>query len=238
MAKLSIITINFNDAAGLKKTMESVNNQIVCDFEHLIIDGGSTDDSLKVIEENKTNVTRWTSEPDEGIYDAQNKGISHAKGEYLLFLNAGDYLVDEFVLENVYPHLAGEALIYGDMQTCDDQGQIKHLKMHPKINKKVLFSDTIWHPSSFFKKAVFDRLGKYDLSYKIAADYEFYCRIILSFRVPKKYIPIEISVFDTTGVSSDPNRKKELIAERRRVQDTYMNPVLLFFFRLYSKLRN
>lgn len=238
MAKLSIITINYNDAAGLEKTMASVNEQIVCDFEHLIIDGGSTDESLEVIRKFSKAHTRHISEKDAGIYDAQNKGIALAKGDYLIFLNAGDRFVDPYVLENVYPALAGEALIYGDMQTCDADGQIKHLKMHSKINVKVLFADTIWHPVSFFKRSVFERLGKYDLSYKIAADYEFYCRIILKYKVTKKYIPLEISIFDTTGISSDPAKKTALLAERRRVQDSYMNPILLFFFRIYSKLRN
>ena len=238
MPKISVITINYNDAKGLLKTMLSVNKQTYADFEHLIIDGNSTDKSREIIANNKQFFTHWISESDLGIYDAQNKGVKMAHGDYCLFLNAGDYLIDENVLEQISSHLDGTDLIYGDMQTCNSDGQIAHLKMHPKINQKILFKDTIWHPVSFFKRKLFERFGNYDLQYKIVADYDLYCRLILKHHISSKYVPLEISVFDTTGISSSIEKKTQLIQERRSVQNKYMNPLLLFVFRIYSKLRN
>lgn len=238
MPKISIITINFNDAKGLLKTMLSVNEQTYSDIEHVIIDGLSSDNSLEIIEQNKMPFTRWVSEKDKGIYDAQNKGIEQTKGEYLIFLNAGDYLADKTVLQQIAPRLDGIDLLYGDMQTCDADGKIEHLKMHPRITKKVLYTDTIWHPVSFFRKALFENFGNYDLGLKIVSDYDLYCRYILKHNISTRYIPVEVAVFDTTGVSSSPEKREHLKAERRLVQNRYFNPSLLFLFRLYSKLRN
>ena len=110
--KLSIITINYNNAAGLKKTLDSVASQTCTDFEHIIVDGASTDGSVDIIREYENTLAsclsplasrlKWLSESDTGVYNAMNKGIKLAKGEYLLFLNSGDYLVEESVLDKVF----------------------------------------------------------------------------------------------------------------------------------------
>ena len=110
MTKLSIITINRNNAAGLRKTIESVVSQTYTDFEYIIIDGASTDGSVEVIKEYAEATLPcgeglgerlyWVSEPDKGIYNAMNKGILKAQGEYLLFLNSGDWLVDKDVIKS------------------------------------------------------------------------------------------------------------------------------------------
>ena len=111
--KLSIITINLNNAAGLRKTIESVVNQTFTDYEYLIIDGGSTDGSVEVIKEFADKITYWVSEPDKGIYNAMNKGILKARGEYLQFLNSGDWLVDNEVLFRVFSLNHFEDILYG-----------------------------------------------------------------------------------------------------------------------------
>ena len=108
--KLSIITINYNDATGLKKTLDSVAKQTSCNFEHIIIDGASTDGSVEIIREYESTLAsslsplasnlKWLSELDKGIYNAMNKGIKMATGDYLLFLNSGDCLVDDEVVEH------------------------------------------------------------------------------------------------------------------------------------------
>ena len=97
--KLSIITVNLNNAVGLKKTICSVINQTFLDIEYIIIDGGSLDGSLEIIKEYEKKITYWVSEPDSGIYNAMNKGIMHANGEYLQFLNSGDWLVNDSIIE-------------------------------------------------------------------------------------------------------------------------------------------
>src|ERR1700757_1115246 len=105
MPKLSIITINFNDQLGLSKTIKSVISQTISDFEFIIIDGASSDKSLDIIKHYADKISFWVSEKDNGIYDAQNKGIAKATGDYLLFLNSGDCFYNEHIVENFYSFL-------------------------------------------------------------------------------------------------------------------------------------
>jgi len=111
--KLSIITVNLNNAEGLRKTIESVVTQTFTDFEYIIIDGGSTDGSVEIIKLYADKITYWVSEPDKGIYNGMNKGIMVAKGEYCQFLNSGDWLVNENVLKEVF---ADVDIVYGDLK--------------------------------------------------------------------------------------------------------------------------
>jgi glycosyltransferase involved in cell wall biosynthesis len=114
MLKLSIITVNLNNAAGLRKTIESVRAQTFKDFEHIIIDGDSTDESVAVIKKFEDGFSYWVSEPDGGIYQGMNKGTRVAKGEYCLYLNSGDYLYNSKVLEKVFKEKFSEDLVYGN----------------------------------------------------------------------------------------------------------------------------
>lgn len=237
MHTISIITINYNDADGLRKTMRSVSSQTLAPYEHIIVDGGSTDASAEVITEERKAFTKSSSERDKGIYDAQNIGIARATGAYLLFLNSGDYLAGENVLAEMALHLGNHDLVYGDMITAEKDGTLMQRHMHEVVNEKILYADTIWHPVSFFRSELFEKFGKYDLHYKIAADYEFYCRILLKHRCTYKHVPVTVSVFDTAGVSSSAERRSQLEQERRTIQDMYIGSFRLFLFRLYSKLR-
>src|SRR5690606_27175837 len=98
--KLTVITVNLNNAQGLSKTITSVLTQTILPFEYIVIDGGSTDNSLDIIERNSAKISYWISEPDKGVYEAMNKGIKQANGDYLLFLNSGDYLINDRVIED------------------------------------------------------------------------------------------------------------------------------------------
>lgn len=111
--KLSIITINFNNEKGLKKTLESVSIQTYKNFEFIIIDGGSTDNSVNIIKEYQPIITYWLSEPDKGIYNAMNKGIAQAHGEYCIFMNSGDTFYDASTIEKSLPYLDGTAIVSG-----------------------------------------------------------------------------------------------------------------------------
>jgi len=102
MFNLSIITVNLNNEVGLSKTIESVQNQTYRDYEYIIIDGGSIDGSLNILNEYSQIFTHWVSEPDSGIYDAMNKGIKFAKGEWIIFMNSGDFFANKNVLENIF----------------------------------------------------------------------------------------------------------------------------------------
>ncbi len=238
MPRLSVITINYNNAHGLQKTIESVVSQTYSDFEFVIIDGGSTDNSTEIIKKYLHKITYWVSEKDTGIYNAQNKGITAAKGEYCLFLNSGDYLVDNNVLTNVFSCGHSFDIIYGDMQIFDKNKRIQHRRMPNRIGVKQLYADTLWHPVSFIKRKLFSMYGNYNEQFRIVADYEFFVRTIIGKKVTTKHVPIEIAFFDTSGLSSHPDKRNQLNEERRKVQNLYFNSILLLFFRLYSKIRN
>lgn len=109
--KLSIITINRNNCAGLSRTMDSVIRQTCKDFEWILIDGASTDGSVDLIRQNKQHITYWVSEPDKGIYNAMNKGLQQAHGEYCLFLNSGDWLAQNSTIAEVLPILSGDIFV-------------------------------------------------------------------------------------------------------------------------------
>ena len=122
--KISIITINFNNSKGLVQTLDSVAQQTYNNYEHIIIDGASTDGSKSIIEQYKNknpHVTYWVSEKDEGIYNAMNKGITHAQGQYLLFLNSGDY-IEPNILEQAATSLTGTDIIYGNLYFISESG--------------------------------------------------------------------------------------------------------------------
>lgn len=238
MRALSIITINLNNAPGLKKTIHSVESQLFKDYEFIIIDGGSTDESLDLIRSKNSVVDKWISEKDSGIYNAMNKGIGIATGEYLLFLNSGDYLYDGDVLQHLFRQTPEAEIFYGDMYIEDKEANLEYRMSPKKINSLHMLKDTLWHPVSFIHRMLFSTLGNYNESFKIVADYEFFMRAIVRSKVSTQYFPVPVSVFNLSGVSSGEEYRKLLLRERKEVQDIYLNPFLLFIFRIYSRLRN
>ena len=223
MPQLSIVTINFNDRDGLEKTIRSVISQTYTDFEFIIIDGGSADGSVDVIKKYSDKISCWISEKDSGIYNAQNKGIKAAKGNYCLFLNSGDQLADENILKKVFLNGLSEDIVYGDMKVDWGNRKVTLEKMHPKISLFEMFIDTIWHPSAFIKRDLFEKYGLYDESYKIVADYEFFFRVTIAHHVSTHHISKAISVFQFNGVSSKPENKSKEQEERKRVWKTYLS---------------
>jgi glycosyltransferase involved in cell wall biosynthesis len=130
LPKLSIITINYNDVLGLKRTLESVTGQIYSNFEYIVINGGSTDGSKELLEKYTDKISYWVSEPDQGIYHAMNKGIEKASGEYLLFMNSGDLFYNSGILKEVVDHISKYDLIYFDILIRD--GNKEYPKVFPK----------------------------------------------------------------------------------------------------------
>ena len=218
---LSIVTINFNDAKGLKKTMESINAQNTKDFEHIIIDGNSTDGSVEIIKSYKYNNLSYLSEQDSGIYNAMNKGIKRAKGKYVLFLNSGDYLEHNEVVTKVIPYLEKDySVLSGNIVFDEDTGH--RLREHPeKITFSYLAGNAISHPSSFIKTSLFNTYGLYDESYKIVSDWAFFLKILGLNNESFLKLPFIITVFDTKGISSNENNFENVYAERRRVLESY-----------------
>ena len=214
---LSIITINYNDAIGLQKTIISVVTQSFKDFEYLIIDGNSNDGSKTIIEKYKNNIHFAVSEPDTGIYNAMNKGITIAKGKYLLFLNSGDILNGTKALFDFVNHTNFEGdIIYGDYQFKEGS------KVYPDYLTPHFFMRTsLPHQSTFFKREVFDAMGFYDEKYKIVSDRAFYIKCFLSNQFKFRHIHYPLSVFDLSGISNDLNFKIRKEAEDEQVFKEY-----------------
>jgi len=152
--KFSIITVNYNNLEGLKKTVESVKNQTYQKFEYIVIDGGSYDGSLEFIKDNESLLDYWVSEPDSGVYQAMNKGIKKASGEYLLFLNSGDHFYNDEVLEKNHKAIKDSDIIYFDLQVVE--GDKKFIKTYPNtLSFSYFVEDTLPHPATFIKKEAF-----------------------------------------------------------------------------------
>lgn len=196
--KLSIITINLNNRDGLQKTIDSVIGQTFRDFEWIVIDGGSTDGSKELIEQYAEHFSYWVSEPDKGIYNAMNKGIKVAKGEYLQFLNSGDWLWENITLEKVFEHHIDEDIIYGN--NVEVSGNIY---FSPEILDTLHFyRSTINHQASFTKTSLFkDTL--YDEKYKVVSDWVFFMKKIVFENASYKKINIVITS-GQAGCSYDP----------------------------------
>ena len=176
--QLSIITINYNNALGLEKTMQSVNNQTWNAFEHIIVDGNSTDDSLEVIKSFNYNNLKYISEPDLGIYNAMNKGIEKATGKYLLFLNSGDLLENEKTLENVHHYFESDCSILAGNIIFEEDAKSR-LREHPEvITFSYLVGNAISHPSTFINGDLFSKYGNYDESFKVVSDWAFFVKVL------------------------------------------------------------
>ena len=222
MAKISIITINFNDKLGLDKTIKSVLNQTFTDFEFLVIDGGSTDGSTAVIEQNTSKINYWISEKDSGVYNAQNKGIKAATGDFVIFMNSGDTFVDNQVLSNVAGDLTNEFdIYYGDNFKVKADGS-KRLKTYPeKLSFSFFYGSCINHQSTFIRRNLFDKFFYYSEDLKIVSDWEFFIYAICKENIPYKYLAKTIANYDFTGISSLDKYKSKVNEERLSVMQKY-----------------
>lgn len=219
--KLSIITVNLNNREGLQKTIDSVICQTFRDFEWIVIDGGSTDGSKELIEQYSDHFAYWVSEPDKGIYNAMNKGIKVAKGEYLQFLNSGDWLYCKTTLERCLSHNFEEEIIYGDLCFCN--GDISEIYRYPQqLSLRFLYNLSLGHPASFIKKSILQKT-LYDENLKIVSDWKLFFTQAMN-NVSFGHIDEVVCCFDTTGISSADEKLVE--KERASVLNEYLNPMI------------
>ena len=252
--KLSIITINYNNVKGLRKTLASVAAQTYPNIEHIIVDGASTDGSVEVIREyeNQLHITHstihllWSSEKDNGIYDAMNRGIRKAKGEYTLMLNSGDYLVDECVLERIIPELDGTDIVQGNnVEECSGKTYRNRGYGKSDIDFFDVMKGHFLHQSSFCKRDLFERYGYFDETYKMSGDTKFFMNCLGKNDASFKYIDIDVANYNLGGISAEKTGKwAQLRAEEHaRLMKELYSPQLLHFFeandkkiRLYNRL--
>ncbi len=211
--KLSIITVNLNNKEGLQKTIDSVVSQTFKDFEWIVIDGGSTDGSKELIEKYSDYISYWVSEPDKGIYNAMNKGIRVAKGDYLHFLNSSDTYIDNNTLSKFFSNSCKSDIIFGNTLKYEGDKFTKINLKNEYITCYNLTIDTINHQCAFIKRKLFDDYGLYDESLKIVSDWKFFFDTIVIGKCSIHHVNQDIVIFDTSGISStsiDKLRKEKM----------------------------
>ena len=220
--KLSIITVNLNNLEGLKRTYDSIVCQTFTDYEWIVIDGGSTDGSREFIEEHQDKISYWCSEPDKGIYNAMNKGIIHAQGEYLNFMNSGDCLACEETLARVLVPKHTEDIIYGVTVNNHRNGSVIRNPKKEQIHWYELYPIAIHHQSAFMRKELFQKVGLYDEELKIASDARWFAMAILHHKATYKYIPVKIAIFEGGGISASAVSSEERTKQKRNICPDYI----------------
>lgn len=218
--KLSIVTINRNNAAGLEKTMRSVAAQTFKEFEYVIVDGASTDGSVDVIKRLEPEYAhlKWVSEPDSGIYNAMNKGLRMASGDYIQILNSADCLASEDVTERMLAELERQgypSILYGNMVKCFPDGHklVDKCFAGQEITMLGMFTGTLNHDPAYIRRDLFEKYGYYDESLKIVSDWKWYLQTIVIGGEKPQYVDLNVTLFDMTGVSET---NKELDKRERK----------------------
>ena len=196
----SIITINFNNCDGLRRTIESVVNQTNADYEYIVIDGGSTDGSVDVIQKYSDRISYWVSEKDDGIYNAMNKGVRHAHGDYCLFLNSGDSFYDKHVLNKNLLSDNKSDIVVGRL-VSDSDGRELFSPPSDDISMYYFYTSTLPHQASFIITKLLKQYP-YDESLKIVSDWKFFVETIIFHHCKVGFIDVPIAKFDMTGIST------------------------------------
>lgn len=230
---LTIISINRNNSTGLAKTMESVYAQTRRDFEYVVVDGASKDDSVEVLQRFVPlfgGRLKWVSEPDKGIYHAMNKGIRMASGEYIEILNSGDCLVSQDVVEKMFDALEKEghpSILYGNMLKDFPNGRVHRDKCFAgeEITLLGMYIGTLNHSPAYIRRSLFDKYGPYDESLKVDSDWKWYLQAIVLGEEKPVYADIDVTLFDMTGISETNTVLTK--AERELVLKELIRPTIL-----------
>ncbi|MCX3264129.1 glycosyltransferase family 2 protein [Pedobacter agri] len=174
MPKLTVITIVYNNVRDIERTINSVLNQTYPKIEYIIIDGKSTDGTLAIIEKYRSKVSKIVSEPDKGIYDAMNKGLAIATGDYVLFMNSGDEIFDEHTVQDIFDSAPGADIYYGETEMYNDNWQSLGRRRHEAPEqfdwKSFKYGMSISHQAIYIKRSI---VAPYDLSYKYSSDIDW-----------------------------------------------------------------
>jgi glycosyltransferase involved in cell wall biosynthesis len=201
--QVSVITASLNAAAHIQTAIDSVASQTYPHIQHVVIDGGSTDGTLEIIQRNRNRIGYFVSEPDLGIYDAMNKGIRAASGDILYFLNADDRFCDDRVVEDVvsvFDYDASLEVVYGNLVWDKPAGMERHTQPST-ITRASLASATILHQTVFAKRHVFDATNGFSEEYKVVSDYDWMMKVFIRDRRKYRYCDRDVAVMGTQGLS-------------------------------------
>ncbi|MFZ2284911.1 MAG: glycosyltransferase family 2 protein [Lutibacter sp.] len=214
--KISIITVCYNSAATIEKTINSVAAQTYKNIEYIVVDGDSKDDTIAIIKKHEGLIAKWVSEPDKGLYDAMNKGVALATGEIIGILNSDDTFYNNTVLEEVAKFHSNnniEASVGNIVQHKEDGKIVRRYSAQNWKPEKLKIGFMPPHPSIFFKKELFNQFGGYNLGFKIGADYELITRFFLKNNISWKYSGITTTAMLVGGLSSSGTGSYKLITK-------------------------
>ncbi|MBC7919807.1 MAG: glycosyltransferase [Ferruginibacter sp.] len=222
----SIITVAYNDAVNLEKTIQNVLSQTCGDFEYVIVDGGSKDGSVDVIKKYEDRIDLWVSEKDKGICDAMNKGVLLAKGEYINFMNAGDSFYDARVLDNVREALLAEKvdILYGKVMKQSSEKSELHYESGGEMSPQSFFmSIPICHQAAFAKRSLFSTLGLFDEKFPVAFDYAWFARYYHATQSFKKFRFIDKIIANYLDGGNSFIKKNQTDRERLAIAKKYFS---------------
>jgi len=216
---ISIVTINKNNAVGLAATLQSVIMQTWQPLEILVVDGASTDDSIEIIKKYNDKIHWWVSEPDNGVYSAQNKGLSKTSGKYVLFLNSGDrFCSNNSLLQLGSAVKQGNEIIYGDILIEATDGSTWHKTYPDNLPPNYFDYETLPHPSSLIPYDLLTKYEGFDESLQICADWKFFRHVFLEGAARLVHIAQPISIFQASGISSRPENAARIEREKAIVK--------------------
>ena len=240
--KISIITATYNSLSSLPSAFESIAEQDYANIEWIIVDGGSNDGTVEYIKENENSVNKWVSEPDQGIYDALNKGLKIATGDVIGFLHSDDFFAGKDVVSSIVNRFE-ESIdgVYGDLEYVNASDINKTIRFWKSKTFKRKLLNKGWmpaHPTFFIRKFVYDEIGLYDTSYKIAADYRFMLEVLKQDHYNFTYLPKTITKMRVGGASNSlGNIKLKMQEDLRALREAKIgNPLIILLQKNISKI--
>lgn len=235
---ITIVTVVYNDVRTIEATIQSVINQTDLNFEFIVIDGGSSDGTFEIIARFSDLIDVVVTEPDQGLYDAMNKGLRLATGKWIYFLNSGDYLLDSGALKRISPLLDENAdVVHFNCKVTNDIGQKVYTRRYPQSIDEIKKWPCIQHQSVFTKTSLLVHFNGFDLSYSILADYDFFVKLYAN---GKKFLFHEkeyISNFNSQGISSQSDNISTMIKEIAAIQEKYFDrKSKVTLLQLYAKM--
>ena len=249
---ISIITASYNSSATIRDTIESVLRQSYTDFEYIIKDGGSKDDTLEIVQEYAPlfgDRLKVISEPDGGIYDAMNKGLEATTGDVVGILNSDDFYTSDDVLEKIAEAFEANSIeaVYGDVHYVNDDDLKKQVRYYSSARFKrwqMRFGMMPAHPSFYCKRSVYEKYGVFDTSYKIAADFENLLRLIFLGKIKTYYINKDFVTMRTGGASTAGLKSRMVIMKEHlralKAHGIYSNFLMLslrYIYKVYELIR-